>query len=88
MRPRDCYSLTSLLIAAADQIRIMGFGYDETNMKRLDVANFPSNKVIGSLYGFSPAEKGRIQRLVDGKISFAESDADCMHMVRERIDWD
>jgi hypothetical protein len=74
------------LLAEAERIYFMGFGFNRTNVERLDLANLPPGKTIYSTsIGFTPPEIAVVARLTNSKVSFQVPD--CISMCRERIDW-
>jgi hypothetical protein len=75
------------LLKAADQILFMGFGYNKTNMDRLNIGDLEPNKAIGGAVGIGVRQRSLIRKDSSDKITLLPSNEDCLHMVQERIDW-
>jgi hypothetical protein len=73
------------LLKNADQLFFLGFGYNATNLQRLDIANLKVT-AHGTAVGLSEREKARIDRACNGKVSLQAGD--CLHFMRELVDWD
>jgi len=73
------------LLAGADQIVFMGFGYSETNLKRLGIGDLPDGKAIGTCHGLGARGQEAAKRASNNKVKLI--DGDCTHFAREIIDW-
>jgi hypothetical protein len=73
------------LLSEAEQIYFMGFGFNRTNVDRLDIVNLAHGKSHATAVGLTSRELGAISKITDNKISFHS--VDCIGMCRERINW-
>lgn len=71
------FQIAHKLINAAERICFLGFGYDQTNLERLNLFGFNGTKsMMGSAYGFTPKECAHIKKRFGGWIEL-----DCEHQV-------
>jgi hypothetical protein len=73
------------LLANAEQIYILGFGYDETNMARIGLNGIPVGIAHGSGYGLTDHERNLKMRSVNGRITI--HGYDCIGMLRNVVEW-
>jgi hypothetical protein len=73
------------LMQDAQRILFLGFGYDPTNMKRLDLANLDPNKALGTVLGLGEAETKAVLQGSDNKIRLVN--IDCIGIIREFVPW-
>ena len=88
IKSRDAdFTAAKTLLDAADQIIFMGFGYNKTNLDRLEISKLSAEKVIwGTNIGLANRELATISHHCSGKIQF--SPGDCLEILRERIVWE
>jgi hypothetical protein len=76
------------LLFEAERIYFLGFGFGQTNVQRLDLANLPTKKaLIGSAFRWSETEMNNVRRLTAWKIQLISND-DCYRFVSGRVEWD
>ena len=74
------------LLKNADRVLFMGFGYDKTNLERLDLSTNLGPKVaFGTCIGLSNAEKERANGNAGGKLKLVAGN--CLDFVKDRIPW-
>jgi hypothetical protein len=84
-RDKDFESAKQLM-QNAYRILFLGFGYNRTNIERLGIADLPDGKAIGTSIGLGNKESSVVTEACHRKIHLVNRD--CMHFVREFIDWD
>lgn len=70
---------------SADQVLFMGFGYNKTNIDRLEVGKLVK-PALGTAVGLNSQEKTEISKISEGKITFC--DGDYLQFMRQQIRWD
>lgn len=75
------------LISAADQIVFLGFGYNETNLHRLGIEEFPDGKSVGTCFKMGGRAIDRAKAATRGKVALYPDSVDCIHAVAEHITW-
>lgn len=71
------------ILAAAHRVYVIGFGYDATNVERLNIeAIAPNVPINGSALGFTSLERGRVQRLFKDRITLGQDHWDCLTFLR------
>lgn len=73
------------LMKTANQVLFMGFGYNKTNIDRLEVGEL-ERSAMGTAVGLNSQERTEISKICKGKIIFCEGD--CLQFMREQIHWD
>jgi hypothetical protein len=73
------------LLSDAEQIYFMGFGFNRTNVERLDLVNLTSGKAMATSMGLTSQEVTAILQMTDSKINF--QNVDCIGMCRNLINW-
>jgi hypothetical protein len=77
------------LICKATKVHFLGFGYDETNVKRLNVSCDSKDrpkKYLGTVYGLKKAEKSRVGHQFSGNnadIDFTQEGVDTLGFLRQ-----
>ncbi|THD42848.1 MAG: hypothetical protein E7774_14435 [Bradyrhizobium sp.] len=80
------FALAKQFLREAEQIYFMGFGFNRTNVERLDIANLEKRRPIYSTaYNLTDSEKSAILRLTENTVSFQAQD--CIGMCREWVNW-
>lgn len=83
------FSIARELIRKGQRIYFVGFGYDEENIKRLQI---PTGKhITGSTYGLESGEIRKIQRFFEGqniRAKLADNNEDAYLFMRRAVDWD
>ena len=74
------------LIQNADQVFFMGFGYNQTNLERLDARSIPDGVAFGTSVGLGNQEQVWVREVTDNRIRLVAGD--CLDMVREHISWE
>jgi hypothetical protein len=76
------------LIAEAEQIFFLGFGFDATNTNRLGLKKFsqPNQRILGTALGFFNSELMTIRTRLDERVDL-RSNLDCIGLMREYVDW-
>jgi hypothetical protein len=69
----------------ADQIILMGFGYNSTNVERLGIRDLPDHKMIGTCVGLGAKGESAAKEITGGKVQLIGGD--CTHFVREVMRW-
>jgi hypothetical protein len=82
----DDFTMAKALLDAADQILFMGFGYNKTNMDRLEIGKIAQGKAWGTNVGLGNRELGNILTNCGSRIQFF--DGDCLEIIRERVAWE
>jgi hypothetical protein len=86
-RDRD-FERAKVLLAHADQIYFMGFGFNKTNMDRLGLRDLPRGRTIMATgIGMSNQDRVLATQNCDGKITLLPGNETCDFVVRERIIW-
>ena len=83
-RDKD-FERAKALMHEAEQVRFLGFGYNATNILRLEISKLP-RQAVGTAMGLTKHELGEISKVCGGKIVFKPND--CLNLLRERISWD
>ncbi len=73
------------LLTEAEQIFLVGFGYNATNVERLGIANLPDHKMIGTSIGLGPKSKLAAKTVTGAKVQLM--DCSCTHIVQEVMRW-
>jgi hypothetical protein len=74
------------LLQSAKQVYFLGFGYDRTNMQRLDIANLEERKCYGTGLGLTPREVSDIGRLIGNRVTI-DAGHNCLSFVRNEVNW-
>lgn len=77
------FNLARELLAGADQIVFMGFGYNPKNVERLGIADIADGKAYGTCQGLGGKGEEAARTACGGKVDLRSGD--CMHFVRELI---
>lgn len=83
-RDKD-FARAKRLLMEADQIILMGFGYNSTNVERLGIGELPNGKMIGSCVGLGAKGEAAARELTGDKVQLIGGD--CTHFVREVMRW-
>jgi hypothetical protein len=83
-RDKD-FARAQRLLMEADQILLMGFGYNSTNVERLGIRDLPQGKMIGSCVGLGANATAAAREVTEGKVNLVGGD--CAHFVREVMRW-
>jgi len=83
-RDRD-FERAKELLAKAEQVRCLGFGYNSINMERLGLASLSTGLLQGTKLGMGTRELQSVGGLLNGKIVFLEGD--CFEVVSQRLIW-
>jgi hypothetical protein len=76
------------LMSAASQIIFMGFGFNKTNTDRLDVSNLPLGRtVLATTIGTVEQDRRLVAKNCGGKVTLLPTDEDCVHVIRQRLNW-
>jgi hypothetical protein len=73
------------LLALAEHVYFMGFGFNRLNVERLEISKLDQNKSIATSVGITGQERRLISRLTNGKVEFI--DADCISLCRNNVIW-
>jgi hypothetical protein len=73
------------LLSEADQIILMGFGYNSTNVERLGIRDFPDHVMIGTCVGLGAKGEAAAKEITGGKVQLIGGD--CTHFVKEVMRW-
>jgi hypothetical protein len=74
------------LIEKAEQLYFLGFGYNEINMRRLDLRNtINTTQALGTAKGIAGRERERIDQYTASKIQL--QDLDCFSLVKSMVEW-
>ena len=76
------------LLHQAERIYFMGFGYDPTNVARLNIRNLEAGRSAGSCLGIEGVEIENTKAVTGGKISFANPYHGCYVFLRQYCSWD
>jgi len=79
------FTLAKRLLAEAELIYFLGFGFNSTNVQRLDILNLAQGKAHATAYYLSQHEINDLKQLTNGRISFY--DMDCIGLCRNIINW-
>jgi hypothetical protein len=79
------FAAAKKLLAEADQIILMGFGYNSTNVERLGIRDLPDHKMIGTCVGLGAKGEAAVKEITGGKVQLIGGD--CTHFVRELMRW-
>jgi hypothetical protein len=82
-RDKD-FDRAKAILAWAQQIYFLGFGYGATNMKRLGLRDL-DKVATGTGTGLTDSEIGRVRALTDSKVS--PENFDCLGFLRNRVNW-
>jgi hypothetical protein len=83
-RDKD-FALAKKLLSEADQIILMGFGYNSTNVERLGIRDLPDHKMIGTCVALGAKGQAAAKEITGGKVQLIGGD--CTHFVREVMRW-
>jgi hypothetical protein len=83
-RDKD-FLLAKQLLAEADQIILLGFGYNSTNVGRLGIANLPEGKIKGTCIALGGSGETTAKEVTNGRVELLGGD--CTHFVREVMRW-
>lgn len=72
------------LLASADRVHFLGFGYDATNIERLGVLKLKPGTCHGTSYDFTSAEMSRLRLVTEGKIGLTNTN--CLDYLRNLTD--
>jgi hypothetical protein len=78
-RDKD-FSRAKQLIAVADHVYCLGFGYGSKNVDRLGMASWGNSKALGTAVGLTDREAGDIKTMTNGSITLANMD--CLDLLR------
>jgi hypothetical protein len=90
------FSTAQYWLAQAQIICLLGFGFHETNIRRLNLSQFIDRPrwTIGSAFDLHPAEQVRAMRYLTGSRSgplpnfeLGGKDEDCLTFLRRRFEW-
>lgn len=81
------FTTAKRLLAQAQQIFFLGFGFNRTNVERLDIGKIDAGHTaaIATAFGMKNQEVNAASLLCDQKVQFR--DIDCITMCREIIPW-
>jgi hypothetical protein len=79
------FALARKLLVEADQILLMGFGYNQMNVERLGIAELPNGKMFGSCVGLGGRGEIAAKEVTGDKVELIN--ADCTHFIREVMRW-
>jgi hypothetical protein len=83
-RDKD-FARAKRLLMEADQIFLMGFGYNATNVERLGIAELTNGKMIGSCVGLGAKGEIAAKEVTGGKVQLMGGS--CTYFVREVMRW-
>jgi len=79
------YKRAHELLAQAEVVCFLGFGYQEDNVRRLKAGTIKSYDVFsGTGYGLESAERSKAAQLVGGKLTIDQPDRDCTLFLRNQ----
>ena len=84
-RDKD-FSRAKELLTSAKKIYFFGFGYDLTNMKRLDLNHASSSSMVGSGHGLTQREANDIGQWSGNRIAIRVGRG-CLDFLRNDVDW-
>lgn len=73
------------LLASAERVMFIGFGYDRTNLARLDIPKMGPRHALGSCVGMSAAEKKRAAKYTEDRLHFLEGN--CLDFMKDYMPW-
>jgi SIR2-like domain len=73
------------LLRKAEQILFLGFGYNSTNIKRLELEKLVAGRAKGTCVNLGEREMKNIHNTCNNSISLVPGD--CFHFVREHLRW-
>jgi hypothetical protein len=77
------YKQAHQLLAQADVVYFLGFGYQEDNVRRLRAGTIKSyDRLAGTGFGLGPAERTKATQLVGGDIVIDKPNHDCIAFLR------
>jgi hypothetical protein len=82
----DDFAMAKRLLATAEQVFFLGFGFHPTNVDRLSIRSLPAGKAKATAIGLTERERLDIERRSGGSVSLYE--VDCLTMLRNHVDWD
>jgi len=85
-RDQDFQSAKELL-TTAEQVYFLGFGYDKTNMQRLNVRYLKPDVCHGTGFGLTTREIGDVESAIHRRIRIMQ-DYGCLKLLRSEVDWD
>ena len=83
-RDKDFASAKKLL-SEAEQILLMGFGYNSTNIGRLGIAELPEGRAKGSCIALGSSGETAAREATNGRVELVGGD--CTHFIREVMRW-
>jgi hypothetical protein len=81
----DDFVRAKQILIESEQVFFMGFGYNQKNMERLDVASLPPGIAKGTALGMTAHEWAAVSELAKGRIEAVEGD--CMTCLRDHVQW-
>lgn len=78
------FSRAKQLLADADHVYFLGFGYGSKNVDRLGMASWGAGKAVGTAVGLTDKEAGDIKTMTNGSTVLAK--ADCLNLLRNCAD--
>ncbi len=76
------------LLAEAVRIYFMGVGFNNENLSRLGVMDFPANKAVSATgVGLTSREHGDLNARLGGKVHIAQN-SNCIDLLRNHVGWD
>ncbi len=77
------------LLEKAEKIYFLGFGYNSTNLKRLDITHHLSKKIAGTAYGMDEAERSIIYKIIPKEsIHLDESSVHTAWFLKRKVPFD
>jgi hypothetical protein len=73
------------LLADAEQIVLMGFGYNPKNIERLGIADLPEGKAIGTCQGLGGRGEDAARSACNGRVKLIGGD--CIQFICEVVNW-
>jgi hypothetical protein len=77
------FNLARKLLADAEQVVLMGFGYNTKNVERLGIADIAAGKAFGTCQGLGRKGEEAAKQVCGGKVKLIGGD--CMQFVRDLI---
>ena len=81
----DDFKRAKSVLGDAEQIVLMGFGYNSKNIERLGIADLPDGKAIGTCQGLGPKGEDATRSACNGRVKLINSD--CTDVIRELVNW-
>jgi hypothetical protein len=76
------------LLAAADSVIFLGFGYHADNLDRIGFKSIPTTKIQGTCFGLTGREKNDLDQRLESRISLAATGHDIMAFFRNEAHFD